>query len=128
MLGALQRHPDLKIATTVLELYPAKLPEKDGVRGAAHNLLASRPKWALAFLKEIDAGKINPRSIPQDVVQKLSLHRDKEVTRLVSKHWGRVRGSTMQEKQREILRLGRILKAGKGDAVRGKDRVQEHLR
>ena len=120
VLAALQRHPDAKIAETVLELYPAKLPEKDGVRGAAHNLLASRPGWALAFLKQIDVGKINPRSIPQEVVQKLQLHRDKEVARLVGKHCGRVRGSASQFKDREILRLGKAMKTGKGNALAGK--------
>jgi putative membrane-bound dehydrogenase-like protein len=118
-LGALQRYPDARIAKAVLQMYPAKLPQADGVRGAAYNLLASRPAFSLALLKEIDSGRINPRSIPQEVVQKLNLHRDKEVARLVGKHWGRVRGATAQDKQRELLRLGRILKSGKGDAAGG---------
>jgi putative membrane-bound dehydrogenase-like protein len=120
VLAALQRYGDAKIGTAVLELYPAKLPEAGGVRSAAHNLLASRPAWTLALLQQIDQGKITPRSIPQEIVQKLYLHRDKEVVRLVGKHFGRVRGSTSQERQREILRIGNILKAGKGDSLSGK--------
>jgi putative membrane-bound dehydrogenase-like protein len=120
VLGALQRYGDVKIATVVLDLYPDKLPESGGVRSAAHNLLASRPVWTLALLQRIDQGRINPRSIPQEIVQKLYLHRDKEVARLVSKHFGRVRGSTSQERQREILRIGKILKSGKGDMLAGK--------
>jgi putative heme-binding domain-containing protein len=120
VLAALQRYRDAEIAATVLDLYPAKLPEAGGVRGAAHNLLASRPTWTLALLQRIDAGKINPRSIPQDVVQKLYLHRDKEVARLVGKHFGRVRAGTTQDKQREMLRVGKVLKAGKGDVLAGK--------
>jgi putative heme-binding domain-containing protein len=121
VLGALQRYGDAQVAETVLALYPGKLPEADGVRSAAHNLLASRPAWSLALLRRVDAGTINPRAIPQDVVQKLGLHADKEVVRLVGKHFGRVRGSTPEAKQREILRIGRILKSGTGDAPAGKE-------
>src|SRR5262249_2943767 len=108
------------IAHAVLELYPAKLPEADGVRAAAHALLASRPAWALRFLRAIDKGKVAPRSVPLEVVQKLALHKDPEVGKLVARHWGRVRGGTPQEKQREILRVAKVLRSGKGDAAAGK--------
>jgi putative heme-binding domain-containing protein len=118
-LAALARYPDEKIARTVLELYPAQLPEAEGVRGAALNLLASRPAWSLLLLKAIDSGKVAPRSIPVEVVQKMQLHHDKEVARLLGKHYGRVRAGSPQEKQREILRVAKVLKAGKGDSKAG---------
>jgi putative heme-binding domain-containing protein len=119
-LAALARYPSKKTGEVVLDLFPAKLPEADGVRAAAYNLLASRPAWAKQLLGRIDAGKIDPRSVPQEVVQKLALHKDAEVARLVRKHYGAVRGSTPQQKQREILRVAKLLKAGKGDARAGK--------
>ncbi|MFO0929724.1 MAG: HEAT repeat domain-containing protein [Gemmataceae bacterium] len=119
-LAALMRYRDDRIAATVLDLYPDRLLEAEGVRAAALTLLASRPAWALALLGRIEAGKVNPRGIPTEVVQKLALHADKEIVRLVTKHWGRVRGGSPQEKGREILRVGGILKAGKGDAAAGK--------
>jgi putative heme-binding domain-containing protein len=119
-LLALQRYPDPKIAQAVLALYPGRLPEADGVRSAAHALLASRPAWARAFLQAIDAGKVNPRSVPVDVVQKLAVHKDRAVGALVARHFGRVRGSTPAQKQREMLRLGKILQAGQGDPKAGK--------
>jgi putative heme-binding domain-containing protein len=118
-LAALARYPDPKIAHAVLDLYPARLPEADGVRAAAHALLASRPAWALAFLRAIDEGKVAARSVPLEVVQKLALHKEPQLAKLVARHWGRVRGSTPQEKQREVLRVARLLKAGKGDAAAG---------
>jgi putative heme-binding domain-containing protein len=58
--------------------------------------------------------------VPVEVVQKIQLHRDRELARLVAKHWGRVRPGTPLEKQKEILRVAKILKAGKGDARAGK--------
>ncbi len=119
-LAALARYPDAKIGRVVLELYPARLPEADGVRAAGHNLLASRPAWSRQLLEAIDAGKINPRSLPIEVVQKMQLHRDREVVRLLGKHFGRVRPDSPREKQREILRLARVLRAGKGNAAAGR--------
>lgn len=119
-LAALMRYRDDRIAPAVLDLYPDRLPEADGVRGAALNLLASRPAWAMALLQRIEAKKVDPRGIPTEVVQKLALHADKEIARLVSKHWGRVRGGTPQEKGRELLRLGAVLKGGKGQTAAGK--------
>lgn len=119
-LAALTRYRDETIATTVLDLYPDRLPEADGVRAAALTLLASRPAWAMALLQRVEAGKVNPRGIPTEVVQKLALQTDKEVVRLVTKQWGRVRGGSAQEKGREMLRLGAVLKGGKADVAAGK--------
>src|SRR5262249_46358320 len=119
-LGALQRYPDPKIARAVLALYPARLPEADGVRSAAHALLASRPAWAQAFLQAIHSGQANPRGSPADAVQKLAVHKDRAVAALVARHFGRVRGNTPAQKQREMLRLGKVLQAGKGDPKAGK--------
>lgn len=120
-LAALVRYPDEKIGQLVLSLYPAKLPEADGVRAAAHALLASRPVWARQFLARIDSGAIPARSVPHDVVQRLALHKDKDVAALVAKHWGKVRGATPALKQREIVRVAGLLKRSPaGDATRGK--------
>jgi putative membrane-bound dehydrogenase-like protein len=119
-LGALQRYDDPRIGERVVALYPAHLPEQDGVRSAALALVSSRPSWSLQFLQAIDAGKIDARSIPLDVVRSIKLHADKDVTKLVEKHWGQVRPSTTAEKQKEMLRLGDLLKAGQADAKAGK--------
>jgi putative heme-binding domain-containing protein len=119
-MAALTRYPDAGVGRTVLELYAAGLPEADGVRAAALNLLASRPRWSRQLLEAIDAGKVNPRTIPLEVVQKMQLHADREVVRLLSKHYGRVRAGTPQEKQREILRVAKVLRGGKSNAGAGR--------
>jgi putative heme-binding domain-containing protein len=116
---ALMRYPEPSVGRLVLDLYPARLPEADGVRASAHNLLASRPLWAKQFLGAIDAGKLDARVVPLDVVHKLALHKDADVAKLVARHWGRVR-STPKEKQQEILRVGNILKGAKADPAAGK--------
>jgi putative membrane-bound dehydrogenase-like protein len=119
-LDALQRYDDPKIGERVVAMYPADLPEKDGVRGAALALLSSRPAWSLQFLKAVDAGQIDARSVPLDVVRQFQLHADKDVAKLIEKHWGQVRPSTSEEKKKEMLRLGELLKSGAGAAKAGK--------
>lgn len=119
-LGALQRYNEARIPAEILKLYPSSLPEQEGVRAAAHDLFASRPAWSLALLQAIDQGKVPPGSLPLEAVRKLQLHQDKEVMKLLSKHFGQVRASTSREKQTEMVRIARLLKSGKGDAVRGK--------
>jgi putative membrane-bound dehydrogenase-like protein len=119
-LASLQRYNDASIAARVLELYPQGFPDKESLRDAALGLLTSRPAFARQFLAAVDTQKIAPRSVPLDVVRKLLLFADKEIVAKVEKHWGKVKASTSEEKQQEMLRLGSLLKAGKGDAKAGK--------
>jgi putative heme-binding domain-containing protein len=121
VLSALQRYDDPVVPARVLELYADQLTDKDGLRAAAHGLLASRPAWSLHFLQAIDAGKISPRPVPLDVVRKIKMHSDASIAKLVEKLWGQVRPSTSAEKQQEMARLANALKAGKGDAKAGKE-------
>ncbi len=118
-LTALTRYPDEKIGQVILALEPARWDDGHGLRLAAWNLLASRPVWARQLLTAIEAGKINPRGLPLEIVHKLALHKDTELTRLIAKHWGNVR-ATPREKQKEMLRIGKILKVGTGDARAGR--------
>jgi putative heme-binding domain-containing protein len=55
-------------------------------------------------------------------VRQLQRHstKEKEVARLVEKHWGTVRPTTPAEKTKEVERVARVLGAGKGDARAGK--------
>jgi putative heme-binding domain-containing protein len=116
VLAALQRYDDPSVPVVVLEL----LPRAAEVRGAALNLLASRPGWALTLVKTVDQGKIPAQTVPLEAVRKIQLHKGDEIARLLTKHWGRVRPGTGPEKQRETARLIGVLKGGKGEASRGR--------
>jgi putative heme-binding domain-containing protein len=121
ILTSLQRYDDPAVAKAVLGLNPAALPESTGVRSAAFALMASRPGWAVELLRQVDAGKIPPSAVPTDLVRKVSLHKNEEVATLVRKHWGRLGPATSQEKQREMLRLVKLIRDGKGDDSKGKE-------
>lgn len=120
VLAALMRYPDAAIGEAVLNLQPTKMFEGDVVRMAAFTLLASRPVWAKQLMGRVDAGKVDARGVPQEVVQKLALLKDAGVAELVRKHWGKVRTSTPQDRQREILRIAKAIKSGKSNALAGK--------
>jgi putative heme-binding domain-containing protein len=53
-------------------------------------------------------------------VRKLNLHKSEPIAKLVRKHWGRLSPSTSQEKQKEMMRLVKLVRGGKGDAARGR--------
>ncbi len=116
-LSALQPFPEPRVAEAVLALYP-KLPA--GLRGQAQTLLASRPASALAFLRAVDAGRVNPKEVPLDQVRRLAQHRDERALKIIEKHWGKITPATAGEKQARIRSVLHILNLGKGDAARGK--------
>jgi putative heme-binding domain-containing protein len=120
ILATLQRYDDPSIGQAVLGLNPARLPDTNGLRGAAFNLLASRPGWALQLVQAVDIGRIPPSGIPSEVVRKSSLHKNEQLAKLVRKHWGRLGPATSQEKQKEMVRLLNLARGGKGDAKQGK--------
>jgi len=117
-LASLQRYDDPNIAKVVLEAYPTRF--NDDLRAGAQALLASRPTWALVFLREIDAGYVSPRSVSLEIVRTFKRYSDKKIVELVEKHWGKVRASTAAEKLAEMERVAKVIAAGKGDAAAGK--------
>jgi putative heme-binding domain-containing protein len=116
-LNSLQLYNDAKIATTVIRDY-AKLT--DDSRAVAHTLLVSRKPWVVELLNAVEAGKLDKATIPLDVVRKMTVHRDDRIVQLVRKHWGNVEGATTAEMQKQIARLTKVLRTGKGSPYKGK--------
>ena len=82
-------------------------------------LLASRPAWARQLLDAVDAGKVDPASVPGETVQRLLRSRDDTTTALLKKHFGDVRPATTAELQAEIERLATRVRSGPGDPRAG---------
>jgi putative membrane-bound dehydrogenase-like protein len=116
-LAALQSFPDPKIAETALTLYP-KLP--GGLRGRAQGMILSRPASALAFLKEVDSGKIDAKQISADQVRPVLSFKDDEINKIVEKHWGKLGPATAGEKIARVRSVNLILsRGGAADRTRG---------
>ena len=110
-LLSLQSYSDAPVGQQVIKLHN-RLPS--ALQNAAQSLLASRGNWARQFLAAIDAGTIVKQSVPVETQRKLLLHNNKEITKLVHKHFGEVAGATTQQMQRRIEELNLMLVTAKG--------------
>jgi putative membrane-bound dehydrogenase-like protein len=118
VLSALQPFSDPRIAERVLALYPRFSP---ALRARAQGLLASRPASGLALLQAVDAGRIPPRDVPLDRLQRLMTYKDERIAKLVTKHWGMIAPATAGEKISRIRSINLILsRGGKGNAANGR--------
>ncbi|MFN9345029.1 MAG: c-type cytochrome, partial [Planctomycetota bacterium] len=96
------------------------------VREGCAGILLSRNKSALKVLEQIEAGRLSPETIPLDLVRRLADLNDPQIDILLTKHWGRLKGSTPEEKLAEVRRLNNDLRAGTGNRDNGKQVFQQH--
>lgn len=116
-LAALQAFADPKIAEAVVALYP-KWPA--ALRAKAQSLLLSRPASAAILLNAVDAGRIQPKEIPLDQLQKIVGFNKPDLTKRLEKHWGKVGASSSGEKQSRMRSIANMLRNGKGEPAKGK--------
>lgn len=116
-LTALQSYDDPQIGDAVAALL-GSLPET--VRPTALNLLASRKVWARTLLAAIDQGKIAPRTVPIEVVQRILFQRDDQIAGLVEKHFGSIKGATTAEMLAQVDRYKQVLAVGTGSPYNGR--------
>ncbi len=115
-LGALQSYGDPSIGSTIIGLYN-DLP--DQVRDVAQSLISSRKTWAELFLSQIDAGKIDPKTISEPTVRRLLLHDSPEIARLCKKHFGELAGPSADELRAQIEKLLGTISQAKGNPYSG---------
>jgi putative heme-binding domain-containing protein len=101
----------------ILKAYPS-LPQPTQAR--ARDVLFGRKDWARAFLAAVEAGTVAPADVPVEQVRLLALFGDPGIDAAVRKHWGTVTPGTPEEKLAEVRRFNNDLRAGTGDAARGK--------
>ncbi len=115
-LGSLQRYDSPEIASSVLASLPGMTED---IRLEAYSLLASRPGWALPFAEAVDAGKVDARAVPVEVVRRLRRSPDARLAALVAKLWGEERKVGSAELQAEIERRSAQVRAEPGDPKKG---------
>jgi putative heme-binding domain-containing protein len=117
VLAALLPFDDPAIAAGIVKLYPLLSADS---RSIALGLLASRKTWTRQFLQAVDAAAIDKRSVPPEVVRKMTAHRDDVIAGLIRKHWGNVQGATTAAMQKQIEHWQTTIRAGTGSPYAGK--------
>ncbi|HEV3385619.1 MAG TPA: PVC-type heme-binding CxxCH protein, partial [Gemmata sp.] len=118
LLGGLEAFDDPQIGRTVLADYAKFSPT---VKKRAIQLFITRPAWALPLFQALDAGKFPKADISIDHARAAVGLGDKDVTKLVEKHFGKLAPATAGEKQARISWLNVALSREKNvDSVRGK--------
>ncbi len=117
-IRALRRFDDPVIAKTLLRDWPRL---GGAARGAALEVLTSRRTFTRALLVAVDAGRIPVADVPLESVRSLDQFHDPRLSALVASHWGRLKAATPEEKLAEVRRLNNDLRAGVGDARRGRE-------
>ncbi|MBI1346365.1 c-type cytochrome [bacterium] len=86
---------------------------------AIRDVVLSRPASAKTWLMAVDHGEIAARITPQDQIRRVSLFGDAALDALVTKYWGKLQGTTVEEKLAEVRRLNNDLRAAPGDITSG---------
>jgi len=122
-LASLGKHDPASIGPALLHLYPRT---RNGLRSRAVDVLLSRRESALACLQAVDQGRLPAKDFAVDQLRVVSLYQDRRLDELVHRHWGSIQRGTPEEKLAEMRRLSNDLRAGAGNALRGKELFGKH--
>ena len=98
-----------------------------GLRHQALGVLVSRRAWARSLIQAVGAsGAISKSEIPDDIVDRLRLFGDDDMTALVVRTFGREKRATTKEKAARITELAATISSGPpGDPTAGRAHYQK---
>jgi putative membrane-bound dehydrogenase-like protein len=88
--------------------------------------LTQKPATANQLLDLVAAGKVTPKELSLDQVQRLAALIDDKHKPLLTKHWGAIRPATPGEKAARIRSVMHMLGQGRGDVHRGAALFKQH--
>jgi putative heme-binding domain-containing protein len=120
-LFALMSYADDVIGERISRAYPDRLRADPDTRVAALSLMSSRKSWATQLLYMITGTRqIASSDLPEDLVMRLVMSDDPEITERAGQIWPETRLSSPEEKEQAMARVRKLLSSGKGDSGTGK--------
>lgn len=113
-LAALALYDDPSIPTAALADWDARPPE---VRTAALNLLVTRPAWTPRLVEAVESGRIQARSVPPEIVEKLRA--SPRSADAAKKLWPPKAAPTSAEQEEKIARFKKLVQSGSGNPFAG---------
>jgi putative heme-binding domain-containing protein len=104
------------VADAVLASYPKF---NDDEKAKAIELLTQRGNWAKSLFNEIAAKKISKDVINVNQARRLLGTNDKELAKLIEKHWGIPRDARNPEREKIAAQMKELFKKTPGDAKAG---------
>jgi putative heme-binding domain-containing protein len=123
-LQVLAGFDDPLIAKQLVELFGS--PTHGPFRPTLLDVLLSRVSFASDLLDAVDRGEIEASSLSIEQVRRIALLGDSKLDALVTRHWGKVQGSSREERLAEVRRLNNDLRAGVGYIESGKVLFNQH--
>lgn len=121
VLQSAAKFDDKRIAEALLTGWEGRIAGDPALRETALRVLAGRKEWAQITMAFVDEWKVPAKHFSIDVVRQLSLHNDPRINASIEKHWkGLLMVAPTAEMIKEAGRIKELLKAGGGDASKGK--------
>lgn len=114
-MDVLSRYSDDRIVEKLLRVYSSY---DNKSRARVRRILFARKSSTKRFLTGIDKGAYHAGDVTLGELKRISSHRDESISGLIIKHWGRINGSTAEQKITEIRRVRFNLRID-GDPKRG---------
>jgi putative membrane-bound dehydrogenase-like protein len=115
VMNALQRYEDNAVAEALLKRF-ATMNQRE--KETAQNILSSRADWSVSFLNAVEKGSIKREDVRPASILAMQNHKQKNIDRLVQKHWGQLRQSS-EAKQKRMESVSALIAEKKGDAKKG---------
>lgn len=123
-LQLLARYELPAIAPRLLQLHLSSTPAT--LQSQIRDILLSRRESARMWLAAVDGGEVPAAATPLEQARRVALLEDPELDALVTKHWGKLQAGTPEELLAEVRRLNNDLRAGTGDALKGRELFKKH--
>lgn len=71
-------------------------------------------------MQAVSEGRVDKTSLPLDVIRKMTIHNDPQLSQLITQHWQDLEGASSAEMQQQIQKVSTLIKGDSGDPYKGK--------